>query len=299
MSDFYTASQPVPLDQADGLRRLFAGRTHASQRVLPLVANPHVAFSGLVLDRVAALLALHGKRVLVVDAGSRSPAPDERALLDLASVIEPLSPQVAYLPARGLPLAHVDTRGSAAGFLDALAQAAPQADVVLLHADPADLARIFTHRGARPLLIAADNPDSIKHAYAAAKLLVHRCGLMTCDLLLAAPPQSTRLESIVTSLAACLDNFLGALLHDWALVDPAGDPVQPQGAASGSADEGLGRVLAAQLLLDDCDAVQPHRPAAAHAGQQRVRLNETRHAMHFATPNTTPTTNRPAPARQG
>jgi flagellar biosynthesis protein FlhG len=289
----------VPLDQADGLRRLFAGRTHASQRVLPLVANPHVAFSGLVLDRVAALLALHGKRVLVVDAGSRSPAPDERALLDLASAIEPLSPQVAYLPARGLPLAHVDTRGSAASFLDALAQAAPLADVVLLHADPADLARIFTHRGARPLLIAGDNPDSIKHAYAAAKLLAHRCGLMTCDLLLAAPPQSTRLDSIATSLAACLDNFLGALLHDWAVVDPAGDAVQPQGAAPGSADEALGRVLAAQLLLDDRDAVQPHRPLATHADLHRTRPSVNRNATPYGLSAPTPTTNRPAPARQG
>lgn len=293
MSDFYTSSQPVPLDQADGLRRLFAGKAHAAQRVLPLVANPHVAFSGLVLDRVAALLALHGKRVLVVDAGSRSPAPDERALLDLASAIEPLSPRVAYLPARGLPLAHVDTRGSAAGFLDALAQAAPQADLVLLHADPADLARIFTRRGARPLLIGSDHPDSIKHAYAAAKLLANRCGLMTFDLLLAAPPQSTRLEGIANSLAACLDNFLGALLHDWALVDPAAGSLPTPGADLDVSDEALGRVLAAQLVLDDRDAAQPHRPlplpmpGAALRAPLRAPLNKT------------PTTNRPAPARQG
>ena len=37
---------------------------------------------------------------------------------------------------------------------------------------------------------------------------------MTFDLLLVAPPQSTRLGGIATSLASCLDNFLGALLHD-------------------------------------------------------------------------------------
>ncbi len=287
MSDFYTPSQPVPLDQADGLRRLFAGRTAAAQRALPLVANPHVAFSGLLLDRVAALLALHGKQVLVVDAGSRSPAPDERALLDLASAIEPLAPRVAYLPARGLPLAHVDTRGSAAGFLDALAQAAPRAEVVLLHADPADLARIFTRRGARPLLIGADQPDSIKHAYAAAKLLAGRCGLMTYDLLLAAPPQSTRLAGIASSLAACLDNFLGALLHDWALVDPAGGHLQPTASSLESADEALSRVLAAQLVLDDRDATVPYRPQPVFPSLQR-------------TPHKSPpTTNRPAPTRQG
>ncbi len=276
MSDFYAPSQPVPLDQADGLRRLFAGRAHGSQRVLPVVANPHVAFSGLVLDRVAALLALHGKRVLVVDAASRSPAPDERALLDLGAVIEPLAPRVAYLPARGLPLAHVDTRGSAAGFLDALAQAAPQCDVVLLHADPADLARIFTRRGARPLLLAADQPDSIKHAYAAAKLLSQRCALMTFDLLLAAAPHSTRVPGIVSSLGSCLDGFLGALLHDWALVDPAADPVPSQpGLAVSGADDALGRVLAAQLVLDEQPALQ-HLPMKPHK-----------------------TSNHTAPARQG
>ncbi len=287
MSDFYTASQPMPLDQADGLRRLFAGRSHAAQRVLPLVANPHVAFSGLVLDRVAALLALHGKRVLVVDAGARSPAPDERALLDLASAIEPLSPGVAYLPARGLPLAHVDTRGSAAGFLDALAQAAPRADLVLLHADAADLARIFTRRGARPLLIGADQPDSIKHAYAAAKLLSKRCGLMTYDLLLAAPPQSRRLEGIATSLASCLDNFLGALLHDWALVDPAAGHLPTADEHLDPADEALGRVLAAQLVLDETEAAVPQRPLPLFAGAP------------LAAASMTPTMNRPAPVRQG
>jgi hypothetical protein len=270
MRDFYTSSQPMPLDQADGLRRLFAGRSGAAQRVLPLVANPHVAFCGVVLDRLAAVLASHGRRVLVVDAATRSPAPGELAQLDLASAIEQLSPRVAYLPARGLPLAHVDTRGSAAGFLDAIAHAAPQADVVLLHADPADMARMFMRRGARPLLIGADHPESIKHAYAAAKLLAGRCGLMTFDLLLAAPPQSPRLDGIATSLASCIDGFLGALLHDWALVDPAADPAAP-------ADDDLSRLLAGQLTLDDS-------PATPHS---------------IPSPGSISFTNRPALARQG
>ena len=51
MHDFYAHSRPMPLDQADGLRRMFAGR---QQRVLALVANPYVAFSGVVLDRLVA-----------------------------------------------------------------------------------------------------------------------------------------------------------------------------------------------------------------------------------------------------
>ncbi|HRD99455.1 MAG TPA: flagellar biosynthesis protein, partial [Rubrivivax sp.] len=132
MRDFYVPSQPAPLDQAQGLRRLFAGR---SCRVLPLAANPHVAFSGVVLDRLAAVYAAQGRPVLVVDAGASSPPPHELAALDLAAGIEPLSALVSYLPARGLPRAYVDTRGSAGGLIDALQAAAPQAEVILLHAD--------------------------------------------------------------------------------------------------------------------------------------------------------------------
>jgi flagellar biosynthesis protein FlhG len=257
MRDFYAPSAPAPLDQAQGLRRLFAGQR---QRVLPLAANPHVAFAGVVLDHVSAALVARGHRVLVVDAADRSPVPDEMALLDLASCIERLSPQVAYLAARGLPLVHVDTRGSASGFVDALLQAAPDCDAVLLHANATDLARMFMRRAARPLLMGADHPESIKHAYASCKLLAQRCSLMTFDLLLAADPMSRRVPSIAASLASCADGFLGALLHDWAVVDPAAGPdVAP--------DPALERLLAAQMALAD-DALQPAAaPAPARTAQ--------------------------------
>jgi flagellar biosynthesis protein FlhG len=241
MRDFYATSGRMPLDQADGLRRLFAGRR---RHVLALAANPHVAFSGSVLDRVAAVLAAQGRQVLVVDAGASSPLPHELAGVDLAACIESIAPRVSYLPARGLPLAHVDTRGSAAGFIDAVQQAAPQADVVLLHADGIDLARVLKHRAARPLLLGADHPESIKHAYANAKLLAQRCGLMTFDLLLTAAPQSPRAADIAASLGSCADHFLGAVLRHWARIDPAGDPALP-------ADSALAALLAAQLALDD------------------------------------------------
>lgn len=255
MRDFYASSKPAPLDQADGLRRLFKGRR---RRVLPLVANPHVAFSGMVLDRVAALLAAQGHQVLVVDAGACSPAPKELARLDLAACIERLSPRVAYLAARGLPLAHVDTRGCSGAFIDRLQEAMPQADVMLLHADASDLARLLMRREARPLLIGADHPESIKHAYAACKLLSQRCGLMTFDLLLAAAPQSPRALDIAASLAHCAENFLGAVLHDWALVDPAGDLREPT-------DDSLRRVIAAQFTLEE-GAPMP-RDLTARLGQ--------------------------------
>ena len=261
MRDFYATSGRTPLDQADGLRRLFAGHR---RHVLALAANPHVSFGSAVLDRLAAVLAAQGKQVLVVDAGATSPPPHELAGVDLAACIETLAPRVSYLPARGLPLAHVDTRGSAAGFIDAVQRAAPQAEVVLLHADAVDLARLLKHRAVRPLLLGADHPESIKHAYASAKLLVQRCGLMTFDLLLTAAPQSPRADDIAASLGGCADRFLGAVLRHWARIDPAGDPAQ-------EADAALAALLAAQLALDDCAGPYPtamadypgHLPGAA------------------------------------
>ena len=266
MRDFYAPSNPAPLDQADGLRRLFAGQR---QRLLPLAANPHVPFCGQVLDRLAAVLAAQGHQVLVVDAADHSPAPHELAMLDLAVCIEALSARVSYLPARGLPMAHVDTRGCSGGFIDALQQAAPHADVILLHADAGDLARLLVRRSARPMLIGADHPESIKHAYATCKLLAQRCGLMTFDLLLAAAPGSPRLNSMASSLAHCADGFLGALLHDWAQIDPAGD-------VAGDADESLTRLLAAQMNLQDAAGL----PGAPRRGMTPALFAapKTRHA---------------------
>ncbi len=265
MNDFYSRSRPMPLgraldrtplDQADGLRRLFAGRESHLCRVLPLVANPYVAFSGVVLDRLAAVLSAQGRQVLVVDAAQASPPPNELAAVDLAAGIERVSERVSYLPAGGLPMAYVDTRGSAHGFIDAVQRAAPKAEVILLHADAQDLVRIYKRRGTRPILLGADHPDSIKHAYAGAKLLATRCELLSFDLLLAAPPQSPRVAAIAQSLAGCIDTFLGAVLCHTALIDPAVDPAAP-------ADAALSSLLAAQFALDDAaDSIQV---AAAHA----------------------------------
>jgi flagellar biosynthesis protein FlhG len=252
MRNFYLPSRPAPLDQADGLRRLFAGQR---QRFLPLAANPHVGFSGVVLERLTATLVAAGQRVLVVDAADSSPLAHELASIDLALAVEVLSPQVSYLAGRGLPLAYVDTRGSAGGLLDALAVAAPTAGVVLLHAEPSHLARLFMRRAARPLLIGADEPESIKHAYAACKLLAQRCSLMTFDLLLAAEPGGRRLPTIAASLASCADGFLGALLHDWAVIDPASDPAEAPPAD-------LTRLLQAQLALADDSGVPAWRSEA-------------------------------------
>lgn len=255
MRDFYASSRPGPLDQADGLRRLFAGRR---RQVMPLVANPHVPFSGLVLDRLAAVLAAQGLQVLVVDAGATSPPPHELSGVDLAACVERLSSRVSYLPARGLPLSYIDTRGSAAGFIDAVQLAAPQAEVLLLHAEGPELARVFRRRAARPLLLGADHPESIKHAYANLKLLAGRCELMTFDLLLTASPMSPRAAAIAASLAGCADRFVGATLLHTALIDPAGDLADAPGAD-------LAPLLAAQLALDETQPALTGQPLVAPA----------------------------------
>lgn len=268
MRDFYASSVRMPLDQADGLRRLFAGRR---QHVLALAANPHVPFSGLVLDRLSAVLAAQGRQVLVVDAAGASPPPHELARVDLAACVETIAPRVSYLPARGLPLAHVDTRGSSGAFIDAVQQAAPQAEVVLMHADGSDLARLFKHRPARPLLIGADHPESIKHAYANAKLLAGRCGLMSFDLLLVSAPNSPRSGGIRSSLAGCIENFLGGSLCATALVDPAAHPAEPPDAA-------LAHLLAAQLDLQR-EAAAPDAADRRAAAPRHEHRTDTRPAF--------------------
>lgn len=224
----HLSSRPAPLDQADGLRRMFA---HARMRFVPVVSNPHVAFGGVMLERLTAAFAEHGRHTLVVDAGECSPEHSEMATLDMAECIEQLSPQVSYLAARGLPIKFVNTHGSTAPFLQAVADAAPRAEVVLVHAAATDLCRLFARSEARPLLLADDRPSSVTHAYAAMKLLTQRAGLVVHDLLLSAAPSSPRADRIAMQIATCADDFLGAVLRDCVQIDPATDAQDPPSPA--------------------------------------------------------------------
>jgi flagellar biosynthesis protein FlhG len=214
-------SSTIPPDQAQGLRRLFA---QARVRFVPVVSNPHVAFGGVVLERLCTAFAEHGKRTLVVDAAERASPPSEMALVELSECVEPLSRHVSYLAARGLPIKFVDTNGSTRSFLQAVSDAAPSCDIVLVHASASELCRLFARREGstvRPVLISDDRPDSVTHAYASMKLLTQRAGLVVHDLLLCAPPQSPHTERIAMQLATCADDFLGAVLRDWVQIDPA------------------------------------------------------------------------------
>lgn len=214
----------APRDQAQGLRRLFAG---SAQQVIALVSNPHVAFGSVLLERLSTALTQLNLNTLLIDAADTSPPPAEWAALNLAAAIEPLSAQLSYLAARGLPLRHVDTRGSSAHWLQQVAQAAPHAQVLVVHATATDLGRLLGTQAVRPLLLADETPDSMTHAYAAMKLLAQRCALLSYDLLIAAPPHSRMAQRIAERLASCADRFLGAALRDWVSADPASDVREP------------------------------------------------------------------------
>jgi flagellar biosynthesis protein FlhG len=211
-------------DQADGLRRLFpASRT----RFVAVAANPDVAFAGLALERLAAACADAAQtQVLVVDAARGTPG--EMAAVDLSACVERLDDSLLYLAERGLPMRHVSPRGSCEAFLAAAAASAPEAGVVIVQAEAPELGRLFARRAPRPLLLAADHPQSVTSAYANMKLLAQRYGLMAFDLLLVAAANSPRSARIADHLSATADRFVGAVLHDWAAIDPAAQDLAPR-----------------------------------------------------------------------
>lgn len=227
----FNPSAATPMDQADGLRRMFS---HARRRVIPVVSNPHMAFGGVMLERVCCAFAELGSTVLVVDAGEHAPKPQEVAMMDLGDAIERLSKHVVYLAARGLPLHFVDTHGSTSSFVTKLMDVVPEADVVLIHAPATDLCRLLGRssgglaledwaQDVRPLLLVDDCPSSVTHGYASLKLLAQRGRLMVHDFLLGAAESSPRSLRIAEQLTSCAEHFLGAVVREVLHVDPATD----------------------------------------------------------------------------
>lgn len=276
------ASRP-PRDQADGLRRLFA---HAQVRYLPVVSNPHMAFGGVMLERICTALANLGRHTLVVDAAERAPAPGELAVVSLAECVETLSADVSYLAARGLPLRYVDTHGATSGFLQVAADAAPQADVILLHAPAADLCRLFAHadpaRCARPLVLSDERPASVTHAYAAMKLLSQRAGLNVHDLLLSAAQASRRADRIAQQLGRCADEFLGAAQRQCLRIDPATHAHEAPGTALQRWAAEVAQLATPSNNLPDTapGALSPAWPTAASAGVMAYRATAASLALN-------------------
>lgn len=218
------SSATPPTDQAYGLRQMFTSRT---QRFVPIVSNPHLLFGGVVLERLCSAWGELGLSTLVVDAGERSSPPRELTEFDLREGIESLSSQVHYLSARGLPLRHVDAHGSSASFIDALAQAAPGVDVVLVHASASELSRMFGRAARRdgahrlcPAVLVDEQAESITHAYAGIKILATRASLLAHNLIVCSTAKESLAQQIAQRLATCSDSFLGAAQRSWIEIDP-------------------------------------------------------------------------------
>ncbi len=249
MNLIHSTTGAVTKDQAHGLRRMFAT---TRQRFVPLVFNPHVAFGGLAMERLCAAYSERNLHTLVVDAADTARAPQELADVDLSACIEPLSPGVSFVAARGLPMRWLDSRGSTAGFLGAMGRAAPRADMVLVHAGASDLCRLFAGRTPRPVLLADDGGQSLTHAYASMKLIAQRLGVLAFDLLLAADGQPQRMARVADRLASCADRFLGAALGQRAVANPC---------ATDTLDAALRALAGAQLdLAEHC--IEARRPLA-------------------------------------
>jgi hypothetical protein len=217
-----------PGDQADGLRRLFSTRT---VRFIPVVSNPFVAQESVLIRQVCAALEQLGLYTLVVDVCDHVRAPvrevGERcdAHVDLADRIQVLTDRTASLSARGLPARWTDTSGSTQAFLQAVIDAAPLSQAVVVHGSASELARMFG-RGElhlsrpRPIVICDEQPDAMTHAYAALKVLSQRADWLSHDLLVSAAAGSAGIRLVKDRLAQCAALFFGGVRHDSVDIDP-------------------------------------------------------------------------------
>lgn len=220
-----------PGDQADGLRRLFSTRT---VRFIPVVSNPFVAHEGVLIRQICAALDQLGLYTLVVDVCDPRPGvrdtlrqkadlPDQG--LDLSDRLQVLTDRTASLTARGLPARWSDASGSTQAFLQALIDAAPLSQAVVVHGSASELARMFG-RGElqlsrpRPIVICDEQPDSMTHAYAALKVLSQRVDWLSHDLLVSAATGSAGIRLVKDRLAQCTALFFGGVRHDSVDIDP-------------------------------------------------------------------------------
>ena len=182
-------------------------------RFIPVVANPQLLVAAWCWNACAP-----PSRGLVSTPWWSMPAtrlaPSELAAFDLAEGIEDLSRQVRYMPARGCPCVMWMRAAHAATLLDALADASPQSDVILIHASASELVRIFGHQAGPPICVPCcfcnDMAEGLTDAYGAIKVIVQRGHWLAYDLVVCASARSKQADEVARRLAHCADNFLGA-----------------------------------------------------------------------------------------
>jgi flagellar biosynthesis protein FlhG len=221
-----------PGDQADGLRRLFSTRT---VRFIPVVSNPFVLHEAVLIRQLCAALEQIGLYTLVVDVcdhvrlaqkGHKPVARfDHPADLTLTHRIQVLTDRTACLPARGLPARWCNAGGSTQAFLQAVVDAAPLSQAVVVHGSASELARLFGRDGQalsrpRPIVICDERPESMTHAYAALKVLSQRADWLSHDLLVSATAGSAGIRLVKDRLAQCTALFFGGVRHDAVDIDP-------------------------------------------------------------------------------
>ncbi len=204
-------------DQAHGLRRLYA-----KQRARPvvLVHNPQVVYAAVAIEQLVWALSAQGLHTLVVDAASSARPASPAALNHLSSCIEVLRPGVSYLAAQGLPVRFAQAQGQVPAFIDQLRVAASVDDVVLIHADAADLALMFGAQPLRPVVLVDAANDSVCTAYGSLKSLAQQVPMTTFDCLMVGPASARPPARIASCLASCGARFLGASLRHWTSIDP-------------------------------------------------------------------------------
>ena len=224
-----------PGDQADGLRRLFSTHT---VRFIPVVSNPFVVQESVLIQQLCAALEQLGLYTLVVDVCEPGSGPGlgkvkagglvpVRTTADLAGAIQVLTDRTSWLPARGLPAHwnHGPASGASLGFLQAVVDAAPLSQAVVVHGSASELARLFG-RGEvhlsrpRPIVLCGEQADSMTHAYAGLKVLMQQADWRVHDLLVSAVSGSAGTRLVKDRLARCASLFLGAVRHDVVDIDP-------------------------------------------------------------------------------
>lgn len=210
------------MDQAHGLRRLFMRQP---LHMLPVVANPHVPGAHRLLEGLCRGLATRGLRCLVVDAapgagdiGAQAGRALERGI-GLERWIERMNPHLSVLAADPAWWNGKASADMLARWSRALRHAAPDTDVVVIHAAADALGHLFDRHPVCPLVLTGESASSLTHAYAAIKTLTRHAGLTRHAVLLDRPGPLPELPPAATRLVRCVHDFLGGRVHPVAWTD--------------------------------------------------------------------------------